>query len=211
MRLATLLRLTAFGIALMCWLDPSSSIAPQPPIVVDVAIVRSSRDARPARDGSPLTVLDFARQRTESLGRRLGARGTLRVHEVAEGFSLPCDATQPCLVLTDGAPIVIPPDRKGPLYIASVGEPLTNNVEARELTAAPAHLHGQAVARVTLSGRGLQGRNTRIRVRDGSAIVGEAVHAWSADGDVAVDVPWWPTFNLADAAIVAGVILALAG
>jgi len=191
-RLATLLRLTALGIAIMCWLDPQSTIAPQPPIVVDAAIVRSARDARPARDGSSLTVLDLARQTAAGLGRRLGAAGTVRVHEVAEGLALPCDATQPCLVLTGGAPVVIPPDRKGPLYFASVGEPLTNNVEARELAAAPAHLDGQAVARVTLSGRGLQGRNTRIRMRDGSAIVGEAVHTWSADGDVAVDVPWWP-------------------
>lgn len=192
MRFARLLRLTAIGIALMCWLDPASSIAPPPPVLVDAAIVRSSRDGRPARDGSSQSVLDHARQLTDALAGQIGRDGTVRVHEVAENAPLPCDAAQPCVVLTDGAPVAVPPDRKGPLTVVPLGQTLTGNVEVVGVSTEAAHLDGQAVARVALDGRGVQGRTTRVRLRDGKAIVGEVAHTWSADGQVALEVPWWP-------------------
>jgi hypothetical protein len=191
-RLAALFRATALGIALMCWLDPASTIAPPPVVGVDAAIVRSARDERPARDGAPETLLDRARQLTADLAEALGSAGTVRVHEVGEGALLPCDVAQPCVVLTDGAPVAIPSDRKGPITMVSLGQPLANNAELTGLAAEPAHVDGQAVARVTLEGRGLEGRTTRVRVRDGAAIVGEVAHTWSADGAVALDVPWFP-------------------
>jgi hypothetical protein len=191
-RLAALFRLTALGIALLCWLDPASSISGPPPVLVDAAIVRSARDARPARSEAPLTVLDRAREVAAGLADALGRDGTVRVHEVAAEAPLPCDAVQPCVVLTEGAPLAIPPDRKGPVTFVPLGGPLANNVDITRLVADPAHLEGQGTARVTLDGQGLKGRVTRVRLEDGAALVGEATHAWNGDGPVEVDVPWIP-------------------
>ena len=38
----------------------------------------------------------------------------------------------------------------------------------------------------------MAGRRTELRISDGAATVGSAVHEWTTDGDVTVAVPWWP-------------------
>ena len=85
-----------------------------------------------------------------------------------------------------------PRDRKGPLSIVQVGDGLSPNVEAKALSIAPAHIAGQATARVSLAAAGLRGHTSRVRLFDGEAVVGEASHQWTSDGEVALDVPWWP-------------------
>lgn len=193
MRLAGLLRLTAIGIVLLCWLDPPVTVVPAPPIAVDAAIVGSPRDARPARNGVSTTVADARHEVVRRLSDELGSAGTLGVHDVTAGAPIPCDATQPCVIVTDGAAVALPPDRKGPISIVRVGGGLAPNVEATGLSAPGAHLAAQALARVSLRGAGVAGRWSRVRLFDGSAVVGEATHQWTADGDAAIDVPWWPT------------------
>jgi hypothetical protein len=189
-RLAALLRLTALGIALMGWLDPASTIAPAPPIHVQAAIVRSARDAMPGADGTP--VLSRMQLLADELSEAVGNEGTVRVHEVETGGPLPCDAVGPCLVFTDGAALSIPSDRKGPISLVLVHEPLTPNVEVVAVTAPPAHLQGAARAQVRLAGQGVAGAVSRVRLNEGSTVVGEVTHEWDADEDVALDVPWWP-------------------
>jgi len=191
-RLADLLRLTALGVALLCWLDPPSSIAPPPPVIVDAAIVRSSRDSRPARTGDPATVLDAAREAAARLSGALGNAGTVRVHEIETGVPVPCGAVDPCVVLTEGAAPSVPADRRGPVSIVLVGDALDGNVAVTGVSVTPAHVAGQATAIVSIAGQGLQGRTSRVRLHDGSAIVGEATHQWTSDGEVSVNVPWSP-------------------
>lgn len=192
MRLADLLRLTALGVALLCWLDPPSSIAPPPPVIVDAAIVRSARDSRPARTGDAVTVLDAAREVAARMSDALGRAGTVRVHEIETGAPVPCGAVEPCVVLTEGAAASVPADRKGPVSIVLVGDALDRNVEVTGVSVAPAHVAGQATASIAMAGQGLQSRTSRVRLHDGSAIVGEATHQWTSDGEVFVDVPWSP-------------------
>lgn len=193
MRLAELLRLTALGIAVLCCLDPPVIVAPPPFMAVDVAIVRSPRDDRPAsNDGPSETVLEAARRVGRELTDGLADAGAVRLHEVSGGDRLPCDALQPCVVITDGAALGVPDDRKGPVSIVQVGETVAPNVELRRLSIPPAHLAGQATALVSLASAGLRGRSSRVRLFDGDAVVGEATHTWTGDGDVSIEVPWWP-------------------
>lgn len=192
MRFAGLLRLTAIGIALLGWLDPPIVVSPIPPIDVDMAVVRSPRDGRPARNDDTITVADARAAAVQRLAGELGSAGSLRVHEVAAGDRLPCDATDPCAILTDGAAVAMAPDRKGPISIVRVGDVIGPNVEATGLSAPTAHLAGQATARVSLTAAGVDGRTSRVRLFDGDVVVGEATHRWTSDGEVSLDVPWWP-------------------
>jgi hypothetical protein len=191
-RLAELLRLTAVGIALLCWLDPPVIVAPAPHVGVDAAIVRSPRDGRLAANGTETTVGEEAERLARQLSAALAAEGTVRTRVVPAGEAVPCDALQPCVVITEGAAVAVPDDRKGPVSIVRVGGTLSPNVELRRLSVPPAHLAGQATALVSMASAGSQGRESRVRVFDGEAVVGEASHHWTADGEASLEIPWWP-------------------
>jgi hypothetical protein len=114
------------------------------------------------------------------------------VHEIETGAPVPCGAVDPCVVLTEGAAASVPADRRGAVSIVLVGDRLDGNVEVTGVSVAPAHLAGQATAIVSIAGQGLQGRTSQVRLHDGGAIVGEAIHQWTSDGEVSVTVPWSP-------------------
>lgn len=192
MRFAGLLRLTAIGIVLLCWLDPPVIVSPIPPVVVDTAVVHSPRDDRPAADVAPATIADARAATVRDLADGLGPNGSLRVHDVMAGDRVPCDTTDPCVIVTDGASVTLPPDRKGPVSIVRVGEDLSPNVEATGLSIPSAHLAGQATARLSMRASGVAGRTSRARLFDGEAVVGEAIHEWTGDGEASLEVPWWP-------------------
>ncbi len=68
-----------------------------------------------------------------------------------------------------------------------------SNVALQSVAASPAqYAAGSGTVRVVMAGVGMQGKRTELRVTDGAATVGSAVDDWSADGEIAVDVPWWP-------------------
>ena len=192
MRLAELLRLTAIGIALLCWLDPPVVVAPAAHVTVDAAVVRSPRDGRRAANDTQTTVGEEVDRLARQLSDGLGADGTVSIHVVPPGEPVPCDALQPCVVITEGAAVAVPSDRKGPVSIVKVGDTLSPNVELRRLSIPPAHLAGQATAHLTMASAGSQGRVSRLRLFDGAAVVGEASHHWTADGEISVEIPWWP-------------------
>ena len=144
------------------------------------------------RNDGAVSVLEAARRLGHDLTEALAGAGSLRVHEVSAGDRLPCDALQPCVVITDGAALGVPDDRKGPVSIVRVGEALSPNVELRRLSLPDAHLAGQATATVSMASAGLQGRASRVRLFDGEAVVGEATHTWTGDGEASLEVPWWP-------------------
>jgi hypothetical protein len=192
MRLAGLLRLTAIGIAVLCCLDPPVIVALPQLVAADAAIVRSPADDRPASNEGAVSVLEAARRVGHDLSDALAGAGTVRIHEVAAGDRLPCDALQPCVVITGGAALGVPADRKGPVSVVRVGEAISPNVDIRRLSIPDTHLAGQATATVVMASAGVEGRASRVRLFDGEAVVGEATHNWTSDGEVSLEVPWWP-------------------
>lgn len=192
MRLAELLRLTAIGIAIMCWLDPPVIVAPQPPLPLAIAIVRSGVDERPASNTGADTIGARATAAGQRLVQLLGDDADARVHEMTDPLRLPCDAQQPCVIVTGGAPIRVPPDRRGHTSVVRVGEPLSPNVAVTAVNVLATHSEAAGAARVVLTGSGVAGGRTRVRLTDGSAVIGEATHTWNGDGETAVSVPWWP-------------------
>lgn len=209
MRLAELLRLTAIGIAIMCWLDPPVVVAPQPPLPLGIAVVRSSMDERPASNTGADTIGSRTSAAAQRLVQLLGDDADARVHEMADPLRLPCDAQQPCVVVTGGAPIRVPADRRGHTSVVRVGEALTPNVAVTAVDVLATHSEAAGVARVLVSGSGMAGGRTRVRLTDGSAVIGEADHPWNGDGETTVSVPWWPiasgTRELAVEAVTEGV------
>ncbi|MCC7241669.1 MAG: hypothetical protein IT180_07065 [Acidobacteria bacterium] len=193
MRLAELLRLTALGIVLLCWLDPPIVVAPRQPVAVDVALLQSDRDAMPADRAGTATIGERVREAGQAIATALGAAGEVHLHESPASGRLPCDAQRPCVIVSGGgAHGRAPADRRGPTFLVRVGEALTPNVTVTGLTLSAAHTAASGDAVVGLRGQGVNGRDTRVRLMDGGAVVGEAVYRWTGDGEARVEVPWWP-------------------
>ncbi|MEZ5284578.1 MAG: hypothetical protein R2712_07185 [Vicinamibacterales bacterium] len=193
MRLAELLRLTAIGIALLCWLDPPVVVAPRPPVPVDVALIPSDQDARPLETGSPETVAARIEQVGRELTDRLGADAEVRVSAPPRVRRLPCEAQRPCVVVAgprgESRCLRIERDRRS---LVRVGGHLSPNVWVTGLEVPDAHTAAAGEAQVALHGTGMLGTRTRVRLLDGAAVVGEASHDWTTDGAADVTVPWWP-------------------
>ena len=110
LRLAELLRLTAVGIALLCWLRSSGHRRAGAPR-------RRRRGRRPLahemagsrRTGPETTVGEEAERLARQLSEALAA---VRIHVVPAGEAVPCDALQPCVVITEGAAVAVPDDSK---------------------------------------------------------------------------------------------------
>jgi hypothetical protein len=88
MRLAQLLRLTALGIAIMCWLDPPVVVAPQPPVPLGIAIVRSALDDRPVANAGTDTIRTRASAIATRVVELLGADADARVHDMTDPLRL---------------------------------------------------------------------------------------------------------------------------
>ena len=193
MRLAGLLRLSAIAIALMGWLDPPLVVAPLPPIAADVVLVRSSRDGVPSANDSPVTVRERVTAVGSTIAQQLGADGDVRVHEMSNPLRVPCDAVRPCVFVSGPESAVrLPPDRRGPTSLITVGETLSPNVAVHAMSVSGTHSAAEGVARVQLRGNGVQGRETRVRLRDAGAVVGESTHTWVEGDEAELRIPWWP-------------------
>jgi hypothetical protein len=127
------------------------------------------------------------------------------VKPVAHG-RLPCAPGESCVMAADGSVAAdVPPDL-GEVSMVRVPLPAGPNVTMQSVvTASTQSAAGAGLVRVTLSGVGAAGRKTELRITDGAATLGSRVHDWSADGNVVVDVPWWPLAEGARALRVAAV------
>ena len=193
MRLAGLLRLTAIAIALMCWLDPPVVIAPLPPIAADVVLVRSGLDGMPSANGSSVTIGQRVTEVGSAFVQQLGAEGDVSVHEMNDPLRVPCDAARPCIFVSGPESAVrAPSDRRGPTSLVTVGDTLSPNVTVHAISLSATHSAAEGIARVQLRGDGLQGRETRVRLLDAGAVVGEATHTWTEGAEAEVLIPWWP-------------------
>ena len=193
MRLAELLRLTAISVALLCWLDPPVTVSPLPPIDADVVLVRSTLDDMPISNGASQTVADGVSSTAQAIAEALGDDGRIRLVEMRDARSVPCDAVRPCVIVSSPNPSVrAAADRRGVTSLVTVGDTLTPNLAVHALDASATHSAAEGVARVELSGPGLAGKRARVRLLDGSAVVGEATHTLADEPTSHVTIPWWP-------------------
>jgi len=164
------------AIAIAAVADPVITLSRPAPRVVVVAQLASSSVAS-----------------AESLLRAALPASEISVR-LATGGGLPCAPDESCVMVADGSVDVdLPEDLRGPVSLIRVGVPAGPNLVVQSV-AAPRTQHsaGSGMLRVAMTGAGLQGRRTELRVTDGSATVGSASHEWKQDGDATVDVPWWP-------------------
>ncbi len=115
----------------------------------------------------------------------------------ATGGRLPCGPGEACLMVADGSVDVdIPEDLDLPMALIQTAAAAVPNVAVRSVAAsATQHSAGSGTVRVVLSGAGMLGRRTGVRVTDSGATIGSAEHAWAGDGEVTLDIAWWPMGN----------------
>lgn len=107
---------------------------------------------------------------------------------------LPCVPGEPCVMVADGSvDVEMPGDLAGPVSLITMNAAAGPNVAVQSVIApARHHAAGAGTARVVMTGTGMQGRRTDVRITDGAATIGSASYEWKADGEAAADVPWWP-------------------
>ena len=169
------LRTLAIAIAIASVIDPVMTVSTASPAVVVVARLASS-------DVTAIeAALRSALPNTELIARPV-SRGRL-----------PCAPGERCVMLVDGSvDAEIPEDVSGPVSLVQAAVATVPNVVVRSVAASlTQNAAGSGIVSVELTGVGMQGRRTDLRVMDGAATVGSAVHEWQADGDATIDIAWW--------------------
>lgn len=168
------LRATAIAIAIAALIDPalSSSAPPASPVV---AVHLTSNGPGAVDRGL----------RSQLAGRELIARRTA-------GNRLPCAADEHCVVIADGSIDVDWPADSGPVSLISVPQSGQPNVSVRSAVLSGGHAAAAGVARIELSGQGVEGTRTEVRIMDGGGVVGAGTHQWSAALNATIDLAWWP-------------------
>jgi hypothetical protein len=109
---------------------------------------------------------------------------------------LPCAPDEHCVVIADGSiDAEVPQDLAIPIGLITIDRNDSPNVSIRSVTVSAGHETAAGVARAALSGSGVEGRESVVRVFDGAAVIGSATHRWAAAGarqDATIAVPWWP-------------------
>ncbi|MDP2054496.1 MAG: hypothetical protein Q8L75_12725 [Acidobacteriota bacterium] len=170
------LRTVAAAIAVAAIADPVLTVSrPVPHRVVVARLASANVEAEEAAIRSALPGADIS-VRAASHGR------------------LPCAPGESCVIVADGSIAADwPDDLEGPVSLIRVGTPAGPNVAIQSALVAPAQsAAASGVVLATLTGTGMAGRRTEIRITDGAATVGSAVHEWTADGEAAIEVAWWP-------------------
>ena len=169
------LRALAILIAVAGMVDPAWTIdrgRAEPVVVVraTAALAPELRDSLEGALGSPVLVRDITDRR------------------------LPCAAEEPCVIVADGSMALdLPGDRRALTALITPPPIGTPNVALTSAALTPLqHASAAAQARIAITGAGVAGRRTGIRISDGAALSGSAVHEWKQDGEAVVDVPWWP-------------------
>ena len=169
------LRTLAIVIAIAAVVDPVTTVPTASPAVVVAARLASS----------DVTAIEAA--------LRLALSNTEVIVRPASGGRLPCAPGEHCVMVADGSvDVAIPSDVSGPVSLIQTTAATGPNVVVQSVAASlTQNSAGVGTVTVALTGVGMQGRRTELRVLDGAATVGSAVHEWQADGDATIDIPWW--------------------
>lgn len=170
------LRAVAIGIAIVAMIDPVLTRGRTAPPVVVVARLASAAVAAAEQ------------------AIRAGLPDTDLIMQSAAGRRLPCWPDAACVIVADGSVDVdLPTDRRGPVSLVALDPAAGANVAVLSaVVPRTQHVAAAGVIHVEMRGVAVKGRRTELRVTDGAAVVGSAVHEWPSEGDTAVDIPWWP-------------------
>jgi hypothetical protein len=168
-----LLRTAAIAMAVAAVIDPefSSSTSQERPVVV----INLTAHPSPAIDSA---------LKGQLRGRNLTTRAP-------EGIRLPCSVDEDCVAIADGA-IDSEWDTARPISVVIRDVNAAPNVSVQAVVLSGGHRSAAGAARVVLSGRGVEGKRTDVRISDGGAIVGSATHRWTAESTATMEIPWWP-------------------
>ena len=169
------LRALAITIAIAAVIDPVMTVSVSSPGAITVARLASS----------DVTAIESA--------LRPALSNTEVMVRPASGGRLPCAPGERCVMVADGSvDAQIPDDMSGPVSLIQTAVATGPNVVVQSVAASlTQNSAGVGTVTVALTGVGMQGRRTDLRVVDGAATVGSAVHEWQADGDATIDIPWW--------------------
>jgi hypothetical protein len=167
------LRTIAIAIAVAAFIDPVLTLdRPQP---------------------SPLVLVDLAASGTQAIEQRFRDDATTTETRRPAGHRLPCAPRERCVIVADGSVgAAVPEDVQQVALIKVTPDDTPNLAIQRAVVTSTQHSGAAGAARVLVSGRGVSGQKSEVRVLDGAAQVGSASIEWTADGDRWVDVPWWP-------------------
>ena len=147
-----------------------------------------------AASRAPIVLVPAARDASKVVAelRQLRASDEI-VERPLVGGRVPCQVEERCLVAADGSTEArLPDDLVQPLLV-TMSEPVPPNVAVRSVVMpSRQHVATAGVASVELGGAAMAGRRSELRLADGEAVIGSAVHTWTSDGRVSVEVPWWP-------------------
>ena len=159
-----LLRASAIAIAVAALIDPvfSSSTSRDRPVVA-IHLTAGAPDA-----------IDSALKEHLN-GRELITR-------VQPGNRLPCAVDEDCVAIADGS-IDSDWETARPVAVIIADANAQPNVSVQSVVLSGGHRSAAGVARVVLSGHGVAGKRTEVRISDGGAVVGSATHQWSIGVD----------------------------
>lgn len=170
------LRTVAVGIAVAALIDPE--VSANRPLVRSVVVAQMASSSTAAADPAI---------------RAAAPDAEITIRPVTAG-RVPCAPGEVCVMVADGSVDAdLPSDLNGPVSLIRVAAPVGANVAIQSVSASLVQQSaGAGIMRVWLSGTGMTGRRTELRVTDGAATVGSAVHDWTQDGNATIEVPWWP-------------------
>jgi hypothetical protein len=170
------LRLAAIAIGVVAIADPAMPIGAVPRASIVVVDVSSGGAGDIAAELSRLRNADHVIERA----------GTPN--------AIPCGVDERCVVVADGAISPrLPDDLRTPMALIALDPPAAPNLRVESVTVAAAqHAAAAGTSSIVLAATAMTGRESEVRITDGDALVGAAVHKWKADGRVTIEVPWWP-------------------
>ena len=168
-----LLRTSAIAMALAALIDPVFSSNP--------------------RDERPVVVINLTAHPPAAIDSALKEqlRGRNLTTRVPDGIRLPCSVDEDCVAIADGS-VDSEWEAARPISVLITDPNAAPNVNVQSVVLSGGHRSAAGAARVALSGRGVEGRRTEVRISDGGAVVGSATHQWTAESTATMEIPWWP-------------------
>jgi hypothetical protein len=177
MRLARALRTAAIAIAIAAVADPVFTIGRWARQPLTIAVIDTPTLVLPDIGG---TRLEHATRVAQTLHGQLSDVFAITIrHHPLESDADPCPIADACIVISDGAMPAGLAARDQALGSIRVGTPVTPNV-AIDAVDSPRQTNrgARAPLRVHLSGAGVAGQTTGIRVFDGPVLVGSDSYTW---------------------------------
>lgn len=143
-------------------------------------------------DTPKLIAVKMSATSTDAIEQGIAARLGWDIEHREAASRLPCEPDERCVVIADGTvDAEVPSDVSAPSLIAlrNVDAP---NVAIRSASISRTHQSAAGAAVVELTGSGVDGKETEVRIYDGASVVGSAIHKWNKETSATVNVAWLP-------------------